>query len=35
MAVADDYNTQDIFGFDKQFAEAEHRRLEPSTEWKA
>jgi predicted nucleic acid-binding protein len=33
MTVADDYGTKDIFGFDKQFKEAGHRRLEPSTEW--
>jgi predicted nucleic acid-binding protein len=34
MAVADDYGTKDIFGFDKQFVNAGYRRLEPSTEWK-
>ena len=34
MALADHYNTKDIFGFDKQFEEAGYRRLEPSTEWK-
>ncbi len=34
MAVADEYNTKDIFGFDKQFEEAGYLRLEPSTEWK-
>ena len=34
MAVADEYNTRDIFGFDKQFEEAGYRRLEPSTDWK-
>jgi predicted nucleic acid-binding protein len=34
MAVADDYGTKDIFGFDKQFEEAGYHRLEPSTEWK-
>jgi predicted nucleic acid-binding protein len=34
MAVADDYRTQDIFGFDKQFEEAGYMRLEPSPEWK-
>ena len=33
MAVADEYSTPDIFGFDKQFAEAGYHRLEPSTEW--
>ena len=34
MTVADEYGTKDIFGFDKQFAEAGYTRLEPSTEWK-
>jgi predicted nucleic acid-binding protein len=34
MAVADDYGTKDIFGFDKQFADAGYTRLEPSTKWK-
>jgi predicted nucleic acid-binding protein len=34
MAVADDYGTKDIFGFDKQFEEAGYTRLEPSTAWK-
>lgn len=34
MAVADDYSTKDIFGFDMQFVEAGYHRLEPSTEWK-
>jgi len=34
MAVADDYSTQDIFGFDKQFKDAGYTRLEPATEWK-
>jgi predicted nucleic acid-binding protein len=34
MAVADEYGTPDIFGFDKQFADAGYHRLEPSTEWK-
>src|SRR3954471_18258791 len=34
MALADEYGTRDIFGFDKQFAEAGYRRLEPSTNWK-
>jgi predicted nucleic acid-binding protein len=34
MAVADEYATSDIFGFDKQFAYAGYKRLEPSTEWK-
>jgi predicted nucleic acid-binding protein len=33
MAVADDYGTKDIFGFDKQFEEAGYTRLEPSTAW--
>jgi predicted nucleic acid-binding protein len=33
MAVADDYGTKDIFGFDKQFEEAGYTRLEPSMEW--
>lgn len=30
MAVADEYATLDIFGFDKQFEEAGYRRLEPA-----
>lgn len=34
MAVADDYGTKEIFGFDKQFEEAGYTRLTPSTEWK-
>jgi predicted nucleic acid-binding protein len=34
MAIADEYATSDIFGFDKQFADAGYKRLEPSTEWK-
>lgn len=34
MAIADEYTTQDIFGFDKQFEDAGYHRLEPSTEWK-
>ena len=34
MAVADDYGTKDIFGFDMQFVGAGYHRLEPSTEWK-
>ena len=34
MAVADGYNTLDIFGFDKQFADAGYHRLGPSTEGK-
>ena len=33
MALADAYATSDIFGFDKQFADAGYTRLEPSTEW--
>ena len=33
MAVADYYGTKDIFGFDKQFADAGYHRLEPSTDW--
>ena len=34
MALADKYATRDIFGFDKQFADAGYRRLAPSTDWK-
>jgi predicted nucleic acid-binding protein len=34
MATADEYETVDIFGFDKQFADAGYIRLAPSTEWK-
>ena len=34
MAVADELNTKEIFGFDKQFEDAGYHRLEPSTEWK-
>ena len=30
MAVADEYGTSDIFGFDKQFQDAGYRRLEPA-----
>jgi predicted nucleic acid-binding protein len=33
MATADEYETRDIFGFDKQFQDAGYNRLEPSTEW--
>jgi predicted nucleic acid-binding protein len=33
MATADAYFTKDIFGFDKQFADAGYTRLTPSTEW--
>lgn len=29
MAVADEYGTPDIFGFDKQFQDAGYHRLEP------
>jgi predicted nucleic acid-binding protein len=32
MAVADDYRTRDIFGFDKQFEDAGYHRLKPATE---
>ena len=31
MAVADEYGTKDIFGFDKQFEEAGYQRLKPSS----
>jgi predicted nucleic acid-binding protein len=31
MAVADQYGTPDIFGFDKQFQDAGYHRLEPAT----
>jgi predicted nucleic acid-binding protein len=34
MAIADKYNTLDIFGFDKQFEDAGYHRLTPSTDWK-
>ena len=30
MAVADEYGTPDIFGFDKQFQDAGYHRLEPA-----
>jgi predicted nucleic acid-binding protein len=30
MAVADQYNTQDIFGFDEQFEDAGYNRLAPA-----
>jgi predicted nucleic acid-binding protein len=33
MAIADHYGTKDIFGFDKQFADAGYHRLEPSRDW--
>src|SRR5688500_779169 len=32
MAVADDYGTKDIFGFDQQFEDAGYSRLTPSTQ---
>jgi predicted nucleic acid-binding protein len=31
MAIADDYHTKDIFGFDKQFADAGYHRLDPAS----
>ena len=31
MAVADEYGTSDIFGFDKQFQDAGYHRLKPAT----
>jgi len=34
MAVADEYGTKEVFGFDKQFEDAGYHRIEPSTEWK-
>jgi predicted nucleic acid-binding protein len=34
MSVADDYGTKDIFGFDRQCADAGYTRLEPSPAWK-
>jgi predicted nucleic acid-binding protein len=35
MAYADAFQTKDIFGFDKQFADAGYTRLSPSSkEWK-
>jgi predicted nucleic acid-binding protein len=34
MALADEYYTPDIFGFDKQFEDAGYHRLTPSTAWK-
>ena len=34
MATADEYETSDIFGFDKQFANAGYTRIAPSTDWK-
>jgi predicted nucleic acid-binding protein len=33
MATADAYGTKEIFGFDKQFADAGYTRLTPSTDW--
>ncbi|MBV9481932.1 MAG: PIN domain-containing protein [Acidobacteria bacterium] len=33
MATADEYETRQIFGFDKQFADAGYTRLTPSQEW--
>ena len=33
MATADGYETVDIFGFDKQFADAGYTRIAPSTDW--
>ena len=30
MAVADEYHTKDIFGFDKQFEDAGYGRLQPA-----
>jgi predicted nucleic acid-binding protein len=33
MATADEYETSDIFGFDKQFADAGYTRIAPSTDW--
>ena len=32
MAVADDYGTKDIFGFDQQFEDAGYSRLKPSSQ---
>ena len=34
MAVADDYGTKDIFGFDRQFKDAGYTRLAPAPDWK-
>ena len=31
MAVANEYGTKDIFGFDKQFADAGYNRLAPAS----
>jgi predicted nucleic acid-binding protein len=33
MTVADEYDTKDIFGFDRQFANAGYTRIAPSTDW--
>ena len=33
MATADEYETLDIFGFDKQFTDAGYTRIAPSTDW--
>jgi predicted nucleic acid-binding protein len=33
MATADAYQTKEIFGFDKQFADAGYIRISPSTKW--
>jgi predicted nucleic acid-binding protein len=33
MAKADAHRTKEIFGFDRQFADAGYIRLEPSTDW--
>jgi predicted nucleic acid-binding protein len=33
MALADQYSTLDIFGFDKQFEDAGYHRIEPSDKW--
>jgi predicted nucleic acid-binding protein len=34
MTTADAYFTREIFGYDKQFADAGYLRLTPSTDWK-
>jgi predicted nucleic acid-binding protein len=34
MALADEYGTREIFGFDKQFADAGYTRLAPAKGWK-
>lgn len=33
MTTADEYQTDQIFGFDKQFADAGYSRLTPSQDW--